>query len=45
VRAISAPARQLAAPPAATERPDVERLPRVTAEFGIEILGPPGIPA
>jgi quercetin dioxygenase-like cupin family protein len=45
VRAIGEPARQHAIPPAATEPPDVERLVAVAAEFGIEILGTPGIPA
>src|SRR4051812_30167471 len=32
-------------PPAATQPPDVEGLVRVAAGFGLEILGPPGIPA
>ena len=45
VRAIAEPAERLAVPPAATEPPDVARLAAVAAEHGIEILGPPGIPA
>ena len=43
--AVSEPAQQLVIPPAAPEPPDVARLAAVAAEYGIEILGPPGIPA
>jgi quercetin dioxygenase-like cupin family protein len=45
VRTIAEPAQQRAIPPAATEPPDVERLAAVAARYGVEILGPPGIPA
>jgi quercetin dioxygenase-like cupin family protein len=45
MRALAEPARELAIPPAATEPPDIARLTGIAAEYGIEILGPPGIPA
>jgi hypothetical protein len=45
VRAAGEPAQRLAIPPAATEPPDPARLAALAAEYGIEILGPPGIPA
>jgi hypothetical protein len=45
VRALGEPAQQLTIPPAATEPPDVARLAGLAAEHGVEILGPPGIPA
>ena len=45
MRALSEPAAQLVIPPPATEPPDVEAMTRLAAEYGIEILGPPGIPA
>jgi quercetin dioxygenase-like cupin family protein len=44
VRTLAEPAER-AIPPAATEPPDVARLAAVAAEHGLEILGPPGIPA
>ena len=44
MRALSEPAKTLTIPPAATEPPDPERLTKIAADFGIEILGPPGIP-
>jgi quercetin dioxygenase-like cupin family protein len=44
VRAVGEPARELAIPPAATEPPDIAGLTAVAAEYGMEILGPPGIP-
>jgi quercetin dioxygenase-like cupin family protein len=44
VRALAQPATELVIPAAATEPPDVEAMARVAAEYGIEILGPPGIP-
>ena len=44
MRALSEPAAQLVIPPPATEPPDVEAMTRLAAEYGIEILGPPGIP-
>lgn len=45
VRAVGEPAPELTVPPAATEPPDIARLSAIAAEHGIEILGPPGIPA
>jgi quercetin dioxygenase-like cupin family protein len=45
VRTLSEPATELVIPPPATEPPDVEAMSRLAAEYGIEILGPPGIPA
>ena len=45
IRAMSEPAEALTLPPASVQTPDPERMTAVAAEFGIEILGPPGIPA
>ena len=45
VRAMSEPAKALTLPPASVQPPSPERLTAVAAEYGIEILGPPGIPA
>ena len=45
VRTLSEPATELVIPPPATEPPDVEAMTRLAAEYGVEILGPPGIPA
>jgi quercetin dioxygenase-like cupin family protein len=45
VRACAEPATDLVIPPPATEPPDVDGLVRAAAAHGIEILGPPGIPA
>ena len=45
VRAMSEPAQALTLPPASVRPPDPERMTAVAAEYGIEILGPPGIPA
>jgi quercetin dioxygenase-like cupin family protein len=45
VRALGVPAESLTLPPASGEPPDLERLTATAAEFGIEILGPPGIPS
>jgi quercetin dioxygenase-like cupin family protein len=45
VRTLSEPADQLVIPPPAAEPPDVEAMARLAAEYGVEILGPPGIPA
>ena len=42
--AFSEPAASLTLPPPAAGPPDLERLTAVAAEYGIEILGPPGIP-
>ena len=43
-RVASVPAERLETPPAPTEPPDIEGLTALAATFGIEILGPPGIP-
>jgi hypothetical protein len=45
MRAAGEPAARLEIPPPATEPPDVAGLTKAAAEFGIEITGPPGIPA
>ena len=45
VRALSEPAAALEIPPAPTAPPDMEPLLRIAAEYGIEILGPPGLPS
>lgn len=45
VRTLSVPAEELTLPPASYEPPDPERMTAVAAEWGMEILGPPGIPA
>jgi quercetin dioxygenase-like cupin family protein len=45
MRAAGEPAARLEIPPPATEPPDVAALTKAAAEFGIEITGPPGIPA
>jgi quercetin dioxygenase-like cupin family protein len=44
-RAASEPAARLEIPPVPTEPPDIEGLTALAAAYGIEILGPPGIPA
>ena len=45
VRAMSEPAQALTLPPASIQSPSPEQMTAVAAEYGIEILGPPGIPA
>lgn len=45
MRAVGEPAKRLEIPPPATEAPDMVALNALAAEYGIEILGPPGIPA
>ena len=45
VREIGEPARELTIPPAGSEPPDLEQLVAVAARYGLEITGPPGIPA
>ena len=45
VRALAEPATRLLIPPPAIAPPDVEAMARLAAEYGVEILGPPGIPA
>jgi mannose-6-phosphate isomerase-like protein (cupin superfamily) len=44
MRDLAQPARQLSISPAAAEPPDIARLTAIAASYGIEILGPPGIP-
>jgi hypothetical protein len=44
MQAVGKPAKRLEIPPPATEPPNMELLVATAAEFGIEILGPPGIP-
>jgi quercetin dioxygenase-like cupin family protein len=45
MRAAGEPATRLEIPPPATEPPDVAALTAAAAEYGIQITGPPGIPA
>ena len=45
LRTLGEPAPSLTIPPAPTEPPDMARIAQTLAEYGIEILGPPGIPA
>ena len=45
LRTLAEPADDVVIPPPATEPPDVAAMSQVAADYGIEILGPPGIPA
>ncbi len=45
MRLLAQPAAERVIPPPATEPPDVEAMTLLAVEYGIEILGPPGIPA
>ena len=45
LRAAGRPAESLTIPPAPTEPPDMARIVEICSQHGIEILGPPGIPA
>lgn len=45
VRAMSEPAQRATLPPASVQPPSPEELTAKAAEYGMEILGPPGIPA
>jgi quercetin dioxygenase-like cupin family protein len=45
MRAASQPAPTLTIPPPPTEPPDLDGLTALAAEYGVEILGPPGIPS
>jgi quercetin dioxygenase-like cupin family protein len=45
MRALAEPARSLSLPPAASAPPDMGLMLATAAEYGIEIVGPPGIPA
>jgi quercetin dioxygenase-like cupin family protein len=44
-RALGEPAARREVPPPATEPPDVDGLTKLAATFGLQIIGPPGIPA
>jgi len=45
MRTLAEPAESRTVPPPASEPPDLERMMGVAADYGIEILGPPGIPS
>jgi quercetin dioxygenase-like cupin family protein len=45
IRTLGAPAPVAEIPPAPTAPPDMEPILRAAAQHGLEILGPPGIPA
>lgn len=45
IRTLSQPAQALTLPPASIEPPALETMMAAAAQHGIEILGPPGIPA
>jgi quercetin dioxygenase-like cupin family protein len=45
LRALSEPAQSLTLPAASVEPPAMETMMAAAAEYGLEILGPPGIPA
>jgi len=45
MRALSEPAQALTLPPPSVQPPAPELMMATAAEYGIEILGPPGIPA
>jgi quercetin dioxygenase-like cupin family protein len=44
MRAVAEPAPRREIPPPPTEAPDLERLVALAASFGVDIIGPPGIP-
>jgi len=45
VRSVAEPAQSLTLPPPPSEAPDPAALAAAAAEYGVEITGPPGIPA
>ncbi|NXY94798.1 cupin domain-containing protein [Streptomyces sp. BR123] len=45
LRSLARPAPSLEIPPADVALPDLEHVRAVAADYGIEVLGPPGIPA
>ena len=45
IRALAVPATAPEIPPAPTAPPDMGPVLRAAADYGLEILGPPGIPA
>jgi quercetin dioxygenase-like cupin family protein len=44
MRALGEPAKALSLPPPADRPPDIAHLTKVAADYGIQVLGPPGIP-
>jgi hypothetical protein len=44
-RALGQPAERREIPPPSTDPPDVDGLAKLAATFGLQIVGPPGIPA
>jgi len=44
MRSCAEPAKALTLPPPPSEPPDAERMGAIATEYGIDILGPPGIP-
>lgn len=44
MRALSEPAKALTIPPPAGKPPDIAHVTKVAADYGIQILGPPGLP-
>ena len=45
MRSAGEPAQRLEIPPAPTTPPDIAAMTALAAEYGIDIIGPPGIPA
>jgi len=45
MRSCAEPAKALTLPPPPDQPPDAERLTALAAQYGIDILGPPGIPS
>ena len=45
IRALAEPAARQEIPPAPTAPPDMQPILKAAAEHGIDIIGPPGIPA
>lgn len=45
VRTLAEPARARTLPPPPSQPADAQKLAQIAAEYGIEILGPPGLPA
>ena len=45
VREMSEPAREQTLPPAAVQSPSPEEMTATASKYGLDILGPPGIPA
>jgi len=45
LRGVAQPAKELTIPPPPSEPPDAAQLATAAAEYGVEIVGPPGIPS